>query len=71
MAKIQNIQDYYNRDCFIWDSKVEFGSHEAWEVNIWKAKKITIPASISLDIWSLKTQIRVEHVHFSLQLLNK
>ena len=34
-------------------------------------RKISIPTSISRDIWSLKTRRRVENVHFSLQLLNK
>ena len=36
-----------------------------------KQRKITIPTSISRDIWSLKTRDRVEIVHFSSQLLNK
>ena len=36
-----------------------------------RQRKITIPTSISRDIWSLKTRGRVENVHFSLQLLNK
>ena len=36
-----------------------------------RQRNITIPTSISRDIWSLKTQGRVENVHFSLQLLNK
>ena len=34
-------------------------------------RKTTIPMSIFLDIWSLKTRGRVENVDFSLQLLNK
>ena len=36
-----------------------------------RQRKITIPASISRDIWSLKTRGRVENVHFSLQLLKR
>ena len=34
-------------------------------------RKITIPTSISRDIWSLKIRGHVENVHFSLQFLNK
>ena len=29
-----------------------------------KDRKVTIPTSISRDIWSLKTQGRLENVHF-------
>ena len=36
-----------------------------------RQRKITIPTSISRDIWSIKSRGRVENVHFSLQLLNK
>ena len=60
-----------NRDWFALVFKVKFGSREACEVNFERQRKITIPTSISRDIWSLKTRGRVENVHFSLQLLNK
>ena len=60
-----------NRDCFALVFEEKFGSREACEVNFERQRKITILASISRDIWSLKTRGRVENVHVSLQLLNK